>query len=183
MSHHKNDSGFSVFELLLVILVAMVVVVVGLLVYRHNELKTLPGDNLPTTSPVTWPNKNGITVYSPSDNSTVGRTFTISGTANKPTSQYDEAIDLIIDGDKNWFYSGFNTNQLAVPTSGKFSLSLNLNGNNVLEERTPTTGGYSYSYKGIPPGKHTFTVNETQSGTVSEIILGIEGPTITLTVN
>jgi uncharacterized protein (UPF0333 family) len=176
----SNEEGFSSLEAIILLIIVLLIGLVGWWVYHINHNQGGAGI---VTGPVTSKSDtNEITIMSPANNSTVSREFNIIGTATPPNNEENENISLVIDNDKTWTYANLTNNQLDVASNGSFSLPLNFNGNKVLEQKTAVAGGYSYTYKGLPPGKHKLTIDEISSGKINSLVEIKQGPTITLNI-
>jgi prepilin-type N-terminal cleavage/methylation domain-containing protein len=178
----KNQSGFSLIEVLIVLVIVLVIAGAGFVILKRDK------DSSKNSLPVSL---DGITITSPSNNSTVGRNFNIIG---KVKTGAANGFSLVIDSKDEgsdggeWFYINssnlYTTNtSFNVHKNDTFDLPVNLNGNKVLEYRTPVVGGYTYKYYGLAAGKHTFKLTGYGGCTsVCGAMFTNPGPTITLDV-
>lgn len=177
-----NQKGFSAFRLLIILLIIVFVLAIGAYILNktHHTTGNAPCGNSTSIT------QDNITVYCPANDSTVGETFNITGTAKSGIFK----LNLVIDGltsDSNgdqWSYN--KSSDFTVSGNGQFTMPIDLTGNNVLQEYIPITGGANYKYIGISPGKHTFTIDGTGGcgpGSSCGALAEFHGPTLTLYVN
>jgi Tfp pilus assembly protein PilV len=175
----KNQAGFSALEVGIVVVIIALIGFAGWWVYKNHKTDTTPTTTTSShqTSSVS---AHGIAITSPKDNATVGRSFTITGTAPASNSQYSESINLVVDHNHTWNLANLSSNNLNVSSNSHFSVPINVSGNKALEESTAVTGGYKYSYKALSAGTHTFTVNLVRTGKIDSLVMITDGPTLTL---
>lgn len=132
--------------------------------------------------------QNDVIITCPANNSTVGRNFTITGTATyEPNAHFSVAV--AIDGGGYDRYGLAYSPQTSVTKSGKFSIPIRLGGAKALQRYvlTANNGNGKYEYRSVSLGKHTFTVFVYRLSSADGFEINIpdvadRGPTLTLNV-
>lgn len=147
--------------------------------------------------------KDIFSISCPIDNSTVSRKFTIigevDGVKNSGVNIYIDSDDLT-DPESNWRYLDPTARSESgdasyyhivnyIDGNGQMTIPIDLNGDKVIVQKTAVTGGYTYRYKGLEPGKHTFFFRIDEGpppvppGEINHpLLIEHKGPALTLNV-